>query len=112
MQREIEWQRLHPGMDALLSLRSKNNYVDKENEDSEGSDNGGDYNDDSDVEMIAAPKKRGSTAAATTTVKRATGTTRGRGRGRGTATSALSMTTDLPQTPSTPSIAPRWPPRR
>ncbi len=112
MQREIEWQILHPGMDALLSHRSKTNYADKEKDESDFSDGGDDYNNDSDVEMISAPKKRGSASATTTSVKRTAGATRGRGRGRGTSTAALSMTTDIPSTPSTPSIAPRWPPRR
>lgn len=117
MQREIEWQRLHPGMDALLSHR-KTNYIErKEEEEEENEDvNSGAFTVDSDDEMeiVSAPKKRGTTSTSSSTAKRTTTTStrgRGRGRGRGASTPALSMTTD--SVPSTPSAAaPRWPPRR
>lgn len=108
MQREIEWQRLHPGMDALLAHR-KTNYEEKENGDDGEEDSDAAFTDE---EMISVPKKRGSTA-----VKRGSAATpatrgRGRGRGRGASSATLSMTTDAPQMPSSAPIAPRWPPRR
>ena len=118
MQREIEWQRLHPGMDAILSHR-KTNYVEREDYNDEDADNNSgtlaiDSGDDMEMEMVSAPKKRGAAAVSTAAAaKRATiNSTRGRGRGkgRGTSTPVLSMTTDVP--PSTPSAVSRWPPRR
>lgn len=114
MQREIEWQRLHPGMDALLSHR-KTNYVERKEEEDDD-ENSGAFTVDSDEEMeiVSAPKKRGNISNSSATAKRTTATStrgRGRGRGRGASTPALSMTTDsVPSTPS--SAAPRWPPRR
>jgi hypothetical protein len=121
MQREIEWQRLHPGMDALLSHR-KTNYAEKEDDDESGeeNENSGAFVIDSDDEMEMAasmPKKRGTSSYSTSaTAKRATTTStrgRGRARGRGASAPALSMSTDAPPSlPSTPSAASRWPPRR
>lgn len=119
MQREIEWQRLHPGMDALLSHR-KTNYAEREEEDDNNNNNDDDnsgaftVNSDEEMEIVSVPKKRGTTSTSSATSKRTTTTStrgRGRGRGRGASTPALSMTTDsVPSTPS--SAAPRWPPRR
>ena len=118
MQREIEWQRLHPGMDAILSHR-KTNYVEREDYNDEDADNNSgtlaiDSGDDMEMEMVSAPKKRGAAAVSTAAAaKRATiNSTRGRGRGkgRGASTPVLSMTTDA--SPSAPSAVSRWPPRR
>jgi hypothetical protein len=121
LQREIEWQRLHPGMDALLSHR-KTNYAERQDDDEieEENENSGSVviNSDEDMEMAAlVPKKRGTSSSSTTaTAKRATTTStrgRGRARGRGSSASVLSMSTDAPPSlPSTPSAASRWPPRR
>ena len=121
LQREIEWQRIHPGMDALLSHRK--NYTAEIERDDDGED---DVDVDDDVVMIDSdedskivPKKRGASATTTkTTVKRgastvtARGITRGRGRGRGTSTPSLSMTTEASLSSSNTSTASKWPPRR
>jgi hypothetical protein len=119
LQREIEWQRLHPGMDALLSHR-KTNYAERQDDDEIDEENSGSVVIDSDEDMKMAalvPKKRGTSSSSTTaTAKRATTTStrgRGRARGRGSSASVLSMSTDAPPSlPSTPSAASRWPPRR
>ena len=114
MQREIEWQRLHPGMDALLSHRSKNvteraELVDEE-DDSIRSDSDSEFDDET------IPKKRGASTTSAAVSKRAaaTTTTRGRGRGRGRASApALSMTSDnTVNTNATAPSASKWPPRR
>lgn len=110
MQREIEWQRLHPGMDALLSHR-KTSYVDRvdEGEDEENFEDNAASDFDEDMDSVSLPKKRGAAAA-----KKSTPSTRGRGRGRGrgASTPSLSMSTGAPASTSSAAAAPRWPPRR
>lgn len=105
LQREIEWQRLHPGMDAVLSHR-RMNYTEKENvkdDDSDDFNRGQDYESiDSDEDKPVVPKKRGTASSG-----------RGRGRGRGRGSSTPTTTTE-----STPALTmssgsgSRWPPRR
>lgn len=123
MQREIEWQRLHPGMDALLSHRSKHPITQKENNDIADEDNepkliDSDYDDDKfEEEELSVPKKRGSSSTTVALPKQAT---RGRGRGRGRGFSApvaasLSMTSEAKSIKGSTTDGPstsRWPPRR
>lgn len=113
LQREIEWQRIHPGMDALLSHR-KNYTATIERDDDDGED---DFDEDvamidSDEESKIVPKKRGASVKRGSSTAAARGTTRGRGRGRGTSTPSLSMTTEASAPPSNTSTTSKWPPRR
>ncbi len=107
--REAEWQRLHPGMDALLSHRRAYTEADENQSEAEA-------NNSEDYEEARPPvKRRGASTAA------ARGG-RGRGRGRGASTSAaaatsatmapppLAFTTD--PAPASTQTASRWPQRR
>lgn len=116
MEREMEWQRLHPGMDALLSHKRIASLQD-EKENDKDQDDDDDDDDVTDEDMnVKAPKKR--TAS---TVKRATASTTARGRGRGGrgrgASNGLAMSSGPIETnneppPSPASNSARWPPRR
>ena len=127
MQREIEWQRLHPGMDALLSHRSKTPKYEDETKDKGEEDDDEDENSnhlDSDEDNFGdergntmIPKKRASSSTTAAVSKRAvSSTTRGRGRGRGRASApaaALSMTSEtINSNSTTPASVSKWPPRR
>lgn len=114
LQREIEWQRLHPGMDALLSHR-RTNYVESNEASDDEVENEVACNDISvDEDGFTVPQKRPSNAS-----KRGTtaGRSRGRGRGRGTsaaaAASSLLMSTEPAKSIQPPaSSTSKWPPRR
>jgi len=108
LQREMEWRRLHPDMDALLSHRMA--YADVRN-DTSGNDKESSPEcslNDSDLEelgSVSVPQKR--TAAAPRG-----GRGRGRGRGKSSAVSGEAFSS-LPMSSAAPPPAQsRWPSRR
>lgn len=111
-QREAEWQRLHPGMDAFLSHRRA--YEERnENDESDTEAN----NSMNEEEFEAAARLPGKRRAATTASTR--GRSRGRGRGSSAAAAPAALPLHLSTDPSasvaasfTPHTASRWPPRR
>jgi hypothetical protein len=101
----MEWQRLHPGIDAILSHR-KSNYTEKLKEsDDEGNDSSIDSSDENTVDNNkSVPKKRNAPVKKTVAIRG--------GRGRGTTAPTLSMYTDPSMAPSfAPSSSAKWPPR-